>query len=90
MKEFIESHDQRDLSMLKVVVTAYRRDGTWVVHLDDDFINAFMGNINAEEYSEEIQQKIDDLEKQQDEKLDEWETQFSADVERWVDRLFGE
>lgn len=84
----IESCDQDDICTLEVTVTAYRDDGAWVLHLDDEFINAFMGNINAEEYSEELQQKIKELEIKQDEKQDEWEEKFSEDVERWVDELF--
>ena len=37
-----------------------------------------------------MQQKIRELEKIEDEKLDEWADEFSRDVEKWVDSLFGE
>lgn len=76
----IESCDKDDLSTIEVIVTAYWKNGAWQIHLDDEFINAFMGNIDAEEYSEDVQLKIEELEKQQDEKLDEWE-------EKWEEKF---
>ena len=75
---------------LEVTATAERRDGTWIIHLDDALLNACMGNINAGEYTEEVQQRIRELEAKQNEKLDEWAEDFSDNVERWVDGLFGE
>lgn len=86
----IESWDQDKTCTLEVTVTADRRDGTWIIHLDDALLNACMGNIDAGEYTEEVQQKIRQLEAEQDEKLDEWAEDFSDSVERWVDGLFGE
>ncbi len=74
----------------EVSATAYRENGVWILHLDEELINACLGNMNAEEYSEEMQQKIRELEKIEDEKLDEWADEFSRDVEKWVDSLFGE
>lgn len=73
----IESCDKDDLSTIEVIVTAHHKNGEWIIHLDDEFINAFMGNIDAEEYSEDVQLKIEELEKQQEEKLDEWEEKFT-------------
>lgn len=32
-----------------VTVTAYQEDGKWKLHLTDEFINAFMGDIDSEE-----------------------------------------
>lgn len=86
----VESCDQDDTCTIEVVVTAYRKNGAWQIHLDDEFINAFMGNINALEYSEDVQQKIEELEKQQEEKLmDEWGEKFSDDVEKWVEDCYN-
>ncbi|MDE7130223.1 MAG: hypothetical protein K2O65_00280 [Lachnospiraceae bacterium] len=84
----IESCDKDETCTLDVTAVAYREDGAWIVHLDDELINACMGNINAEEYSEEVQQKMADYEKQLNEKLDEWEDEFTEKVERWADGLF--
>lgn len=86
----IESCDQDATCTFDVTATAYRKDGAWIIHLDDELINVCMGNINGEEYSEEMQMKIKELEKQQNEKLDEWEEEFSEKVEQWVDSVFGE
>ena len=85
---FIESCDKDETCTLDVTATACRENGAWIVHLDDELINACMGNINAGEYSEEVQQKMADYEKQLNEKLDEWEDEFTEKVERWADGLF--
>ncbi|MDE5598807.1 MAG: hypothetical protein K2J04_13385 [Lachnospiraceae bacterium] len=86
----VESCDKDDTCTLEVTVTAYRENGKWKIHLDDEFINAFMGNINELAYSEDVQKKIDELEKLLDEKMDAWAEEFSNDVEKWADGLFGE
>ena len=91
----IESCDKDETCTLNVTAVAYLENGAWIVHLDDELINACMGNINAEEYSEEVQQEMDELEKQLneklDEKMDELEKQldeFTEKVDRWADGLF--
>ncbi len=84
----MESCDKDNICTLEVTVTAYRENGMWKIHLDDEFINAFMGNINELAYSEDVQKKIDELEKLQNEKLDEWAEEFSNDVEKWAEGLF--
>lgn len=86
----VESCDKDDICTLEVTVSAYRENGEWKIHLDDEFINAFMGNINGLSYSEDVQKKIDELEKLQEEKMDAWAEEFSNDVERWTEGLFGE
>lgn len=85
---FMESCDKDETCTLDVTAVAYLENGAWIVHLDDELINACMGNINAEEYSEEVQQEMEGLEKQLNEKLDEWEDEFTEKVERWADGLF--
>ena len=82
----IESCDEEDISTMDVAVTAFREDGAWKLHLDDAFINAFMGNINAEEYSEEVQERIEELEWQQEEKIDDWADKLADRVESWAER----
>ena len=74
--EIVEACDKDDICTLKVTVTAYRENGAWKIHLDDKFINAFMGNFNATAYSEDVQKKLDELEKQLEEKMDEWAEEF--------------
>ena len=82
----IESCDEEDISTMDVAVTVFREDGAWKLHLDDAFINAFMGNINAEEYSEEVQERIEELERQQEEKIDDWADKLADRVESWAER----
>ncbi|MDE7429504.1 MAG: hypothetical protein K2N00_09605 [Lachnospiraceae bacterium] len=86
----VEACDKDDICTLEVTVSAYRENGKWKIHLDDEFINAFMGNFNSMAYSEDVQKRLDELEKQQEEKWDEWAEEFADDVERRAERLFGE
>lgn len=91
----VEACDKDDICTLEVTVKAYRENGAWKLHLDDEFINAFMGNFNGMTYSEDVQKRLDELEKRQEEKLldewtEEWAEEFADDVERRVDRWFGE
>lgn len=87
----METCDKDDICTLKVTVSAYRENGAWKLHLDDEFINAFMGNFNGMTYSEDVQKRLDELEKQQEEKLlDEWAEEYADDVEGRVERWFVE
>lgn len=84
----IESCGEEDMCTLYVTATAYLDNGGWKIHLGDEFINAFMGNINGDEYSEEIQRRIDELEKLEDEKLDDWADELEEKVNRWAGGSF--
>lgn len=91
----VEACDQDDICTLEVTVSAYRENGEWKIHLDDEFINAFMGNLYEMAYSEDVQKRLDELEKQQEEKLleewgEEWAEEFADDVERRVEGWFGD
>lgn len=46
LKQFIEETENTWTG--EVTVTAYMEDGGWKLHLTDEFINAFMGNIGRE------------------------------------------
>lgn len=58
-----------NLSSIDITLSAYQEKGVWKIHLNDDFINAFMGNISAEGYSKEIEKRIDELTLQYEEKV---------------------
>ena len=88
--QFIEACDENDICTIEVVVTAHQKNGKWKIHLDDEFINAFMGNIDGLEYSEDVRQRVEELEKLQEEKLDEWGEEFSDQIERWAEGLFAD
>lgn len=85
----IEECNQEDLCTLNVTVTAYREGSGWKIHLDEEFINAFFGNIDAEEYTQDVQQRIRELEQKLNEKLDEWENAFTQKMEKWAEKVAG-
>lgn len=65
-----------DTCTMNVTVAAFWKNGGWKLHLDDDFINAIMGNLNEGEYSEEINKRLAQLEEEYAEKVAEWEGGF--------------
>lgn len=79
---------QEDICMLTVTVLAYREDGCWKLHVSDEFINAFMGNMNLGEYSEEVEQRLAELEEEYAEKMEDWEAGYIEKTEKWADGLF--
>lgn len=81
----MEERDREDTCTTRVTVMAYREEEGWKLHLDEAFINAFMGNWNADEYSDELQQRIEELERLQEQKLEEWTEDFTGRVEDWFD-----
>ena len=44
---------------MNVTVAASRRKGAWKVHVSDEFVNAFMGNLDSEDYSQEVEERLD-------------------------------
>lgn len=60
----IDDLDDSDLSVIHVTVSAYQDNGQWKIHLTHDFINAFSGNMYADDYSADIEQRIAGLEEQ--------------------------
>lgn len=86
LSALIEAHDREDVVTFQVTVRASQEEEGWKLHLDDAFINAFMGNINGEGYDGEIQQQVEMLEERVDEKADEWADEFTDEVERKVEK----
>lgn len=54
----------------EVTVQAKQVDGKWIIHLSEDFIDAFMGNLGGSlsdgKYSEELEKALEELEKELD------------------------
>ena len=48
-------------STISVTLIARPENGVWKFQLNEDFINAFMGNINSDTFPEEIEQRINEL-----------------------------
>lgn len=71
-----------------VTVQAKWEDGKWIIHLSEDFIDAFMGNLGGSfsdgSYSEEIEKQLENLNSEMDRKAD----QIGEDIERWAEGLF--
>ena len=84
----MESMEDKERSTISVTVSAYREGGNWKLHVSDEFINAFMGNINTDEYAEDIEQRIEELEQACEKKADEWADDFADGVEGFVDAFF--
>ena len=62
--------EQEDTCTMAVTVLAYQENGCWKLHADDEFINAFMGNMNLGEYSEEVKGRLAELEEAYAEKME--------------------
>lgn len=81
----IDSLDPDDTCTISVTLSAFRQDGKWKLHVSDEFINAFMGNIDSEEYPEEITRKIESLEREMEENADRWAEEFGERMEGLFD-----
>ena len=67
----------------EVTVRAYQEDGGWKVHISDSFTNAFMGNLNSEHFSEDVEKRLCELE-------DEYEQKIEQKWEQWGDYMMKE
>ncbi|NBJ94110.1 hypothetical protein [Parablautia muri] len=81
----IDSLDSDDTCTISVTLSAFKQDGKWKLHVSDEFINAFMGNIDSEEYPEEIMQKINVLEKEIEDNTAKWAEDFESRMEGLFD-----
>lgn len=54
----IDNLEDTDRSIIQVTVSAYLDNGQWKVHLSQDFINAFLGNMFTDMDSENIEQYL--------------------------------
>ncbi|MCI8597242.1 MAG: hypothetical protein HFJ10_02195 [Lachnospiraceae bacterium] len=68
----------------ELTVQMTKVDGVWKLCLDEDFMNALMGNMNSEEFSEDVEAKIRERETQYEEKIEDWADGFEEKVEEWV------
>ena len=75
---------------IDVTVTARKEEEGWKIHVSEAFINAFMGNMNTEHYSKEVERRLQELEDQYEAKMDQWGDDMEAKVEGWIENLFGE
>ncbi|MDE7272919.1 MAG: hypothetical protein K2N95_07630 [Lachnospiraceae bacterium] len=83
----IDELDDNDRSTINVTVSAYQDNGQWKIHLTQDFINAFSGNMYADTYAEDIEQRIAELEEQIERKADQWAESFENKVNEWSEQF---
>lgn len=84
----MEELDETELCVTDVTVLAYWDNDRWKIHLSEEFINAFMGNMIAEEYSGEIEQRIEKLMEEYEEKMDKWADEVEEKAEEWAERFW--
>lgn len=75
---------------IDVTVTAKKGDEGWRIHVSEAFINAFMGNLDAEHYSKEVELRLEELEDQYEAKMEQWGDDMGDKIEGWMENLFGE
>ena len=81
----IDSMDSGDTCTTSVTLSAFWDDGMWKLHVSDEFINAFMGgNIDSDEYPEEITQKISELEREIENNAEDWAEKWE---EKWEEKF---
>ena len=71
---------EEDIRTVSVTVQAYKEEGQWKVHLSQEFIEAFMGYGDSEGYSEEMEQRIEELESRYEEEMEKWAQEWAAAV----------
>lgn len=82
--EMLDALGEEDTCTIEVAVSAYKEDGQWKLHLSPEFIDAFMGNNHGGEFSEEMEQRIQELEEEYEKKMEAW----GESVEDWVEERF--
>lgn len=83
----IDSLGPDDTCTIAVTLSVFQEDGKWKLHVSDEFINAFMGNIDSEEYPEEIKERIEALEKEIEDNAEKWAEDFETRADSWAERF---
>ena len=78
----IEQLAAEDTHTARVTLSACRENGHWRFELNEDFINAFMGNINSQNYPDEINRRLNELYRQYEEKALSAAEQYEERLER--------
>lgn len=81
----IDELDANDIITINVTVSAYQDNGHWKIHLTQDFINAFSGNMYDDDYAEDIERHIDELEEQVESKADQWAESIENKIDKWIE-----
>ena len=79
MLSFLEEAD--GVISVRVTVTAVKKNGKWRLHLSESFINAFFGNFMADQFSPEVEKRLEELEGEYERKIEQWGDEFGDNVE---------
>ena len=86
MLSFLEEAD--GVISVRVTVTAVKKNGQWRLHLSESFINAFFGNFMADQFSPEVEKRLEELEGEYERKIEQWGDEFGDNVEKWAEQMF--
>ncbi len=78
-------NETEEISTIEVTVIVKREKEGWRLHIDDAFVNAFMGNINSEEIPEELEIQLEELEAEYERRLKQWEEDIMEGAQDWAD-----
>lgn len=81
----IDDLDSSDLISIRVTVLAFQDNGQWKIHLSDDLINAFSGNMYTDTYTENIEENAENLEKKLEIKMENWAENFEKRFKNWAE-----
>lgn len=78
---------------VEVTAAASREGRVWKIHLNDSLVNAFLGGMESEHYSEEVEGRLKELEEEYEEKIEQWgdelgerlEEKYEEKIEQWED-----
>lgn len=82
----IDELSDSDICTISVTVSAYQEKNQWKIHLSSDFINAFSGNMYADN-SEDIKQHAANLEEQVESKAEQWAESIESAVNQWAEQF---
>ena len=86
----MEAQGDEERCTREVTVRLSREEDQWRLHLSPDFINAILGNMSGESLPEDLERRIEELERQYERKMEEELSDFEEQAEDWVERYFGE
>ncbi|MCI8417017.1 MAG: hypothetical protein HFI33_05895 [Lachnospiraceae bacterium] len=84
----MDAQGEEDRFTREVTVRLSQKEDRWRLHLSEDFINAIMGNDSVENFSEDMERRMEELESQYERKIEEKLTDFGEQVEDWAERYF--
>lgn len=77
-----------DTRTVNLIVTAWKEEGRWRLHLSDELIGAVTGDFNNEDFSEEVQTRIDRLEQDYEKKIEQWGDELEERIEDRLNHMF--